>query len=260
MAKKTAQQKAGIFCLETAAWDEETWDKEVEDPDSFSQDSYDHFLRFLETSITDTGGIPYRHFDVATKEEFEVYLKKWKRWNIQKHFPVLLLAFHGDREGFSVIENQDRFVAEQLVEYLKDEDLMYDNAIIHFSSCYFTEPEKMEKLLYETGALSVSGYMNKDGVGWYEAVAFELLYLTKLFSADPPKKKAGPPKKTSEMREIGKCFADGNEGGMKTLSDSLRFHMWYRVDKADPNAGSDPDNVHAVLRKDLAKKYGADQE
>lgn len=256
MAKKPRRKKVGIFCLETAAWDEKTWDKKATHHDSFSQDSYDHFLRFLETSITDTGGIPYRHFDVATKEEFEFYLKKWKQENIQKHFPVLLLAFHGDREGFGVIKDKETFVADQLAEYLREEwDDAYDNAIIHFSSCYFTENAKMEKLLYETSALAVSGYMNKAGVGWYEATAFELLYLTKLFSA-------GLPKTASEMQKIGKCFADkdeaGNEnkGGMKALSDSLQFNMWYRVDKVGPNTYSNPPNVHAVSRRDLIKTYG----
>ena len=212
---KTMANKKGIFCLETAKWEEEVKD----------QDSYDHFLRFLETSRIDTGGIPYRHFDVATKEEFKFYLKNWKEQKIQRHFPVLLLAFHGDKKGLSVIKNQVRISADEIVKDLYDCE--YDNAIIHFSSCYFVKDTKMKELLYNSGALSVSGYMNEEGVGWYTAMAFELLYLTELF-------RAGLPKTSLEMQNfVDSYFATNKE--MKDLGESLRFNMWYRVDnsKAD---------------------------
>ena len=159
MAKKTwTLEEAGIFCLETAAWDKESWDEgswhEVED-----QDSLDHFLRFLETSSSAIR-IPYRHYDVATKAEFEFYIDTWRKKEIRNLFPVLLLAFHGGDGCIEMLDDQIINTARLTRLLKKDED--YDNdAIIHFSSCYFETPGKMKKLLEDSGALSVSGYIRR---------------------------------------------------------------------------------------------------
>lgn len=221
----------GIFCLETAAWE-----KVVK-----NQDSYDHFLRFLETS--ESGGIRrYRHFDVATKGELVFFLKKWKRENTQKDFPFLYLAFHGSEAV--KLPNGEKVSSDELTNVLYGE--RYDHAFIHFSSCYLAKHGSMKKLLYNTGALSVSGYMNEEGVDWYTAVAFELLYLTEL-------SRFGLPKTSREMRNfVNSYFATHEE--MKFLAESLRFHMWYRVDKSDLDTDHpDSDYITPCPVKELEK-------
>ena len=237
MAKNTEREEAGIFCLETAVWNEKSWKEELEDPDSLGQDSYDHFLRFLETSSQVR--IPYRHFDVATKGELKFYLDKWKGSNIQKHFPLLLLAFHGDQKGLGVVKNETTLFTDEIVTELYDGT--YDDAIIHFSSCYFLDDPKTKDLLWSSGALSVSGYTNEAGVAWYPAVAFELLYLTALFDFGG----GLPPKTPSEMRKfVNKNFvANEHNKEMIALAELLGFHMWYRVGRADFDTSGNPDHI-----------------
>ena len=229
----------GIFCLETAAWEKVGKD----------QDSYDHFLRFLETSSVSTLSvrIPYLHFDVATNKELEFYLKKWKQVNIQKRYPILYLAFHGKDEFIKMPEGE-KVTTDELSDILYDS--RYDHAIIHFSSCYLAADDRMKKLLYNTGALSVSGYVDEEGVDWYTAVAFELLYLTELF-------RFGLPKTSREMRNFVDSYLAEHEE-MKFLAEKLRFRMFYRVDKADLSTRKHPPYVVPCTNEELEEaKYGS---
>lgn len=225
----------GIFCLETASWDKK----------GENQASYDHFLHFLETSSG--GKLPHRHFDVATKQELMFFLKKWKQVKIQKHYPILYLAFHGEDDVIKMPEGKKATATtDELADILYDK--RYDHAIIHFSSCYLATPDRMEKLLYNTGALSVSGYVNEEGVDWYTAVAFELLYLTELF-------RCGLPETSKEMRDfVDSYFATHEE--MKFLAESLHFRMFYRVDKADLGTGKHPLYINSCTDEELEAEYG----
>ena len=81
MAKKTSQRK-GVFCLETASWE----------PGIRDRSSIEHVLRLLETTQYK---VPYLHFDVAAREEFDFYLKKWAGTSFAETHPVLYLGFHG---------------------------------------------------------------------------------------------------------------------------------------------------------------------
>ena len=173
------------------------------------------------------------------------YLKKWKQVKIQKRYPILYLAFHGEDEIIEMPEGK-KATTDELVDILYDK--RYDHAIIHFSSCYLATNDRMKKLLYNTGALSVSGYMDEEGVGWYEAVAFELLYLTELF-------RFGLPKTSREMRDFVDSYLAAHEE-MKFLAKSLRFRMFYRVDKADLGASKHPPYIKPCTDEELEAKYG----
>lgn len=261
MAKKKVakreERKAGIFCLETAVWNEELWGEKVKDQDSLDQHCYEHFLRFLETSSVAASSvrIPYRHFDVATKRELRFYLEKWKEKNIQEHFPFLYLAFHGDKKSIGMFEGKEA-TSNELANILYDRD--YDDAFIHFSSCYHVKPDKndkkMKKLLYNTGALSVSGYTD-GSIGWYEPLAFELLYLTELFAFESPNtKEIGPPTKSSEMcYYVNEYFATNK--AMKDLGESLGFHMWYRDDEYNLNTNDHPDYITPCPVEELEQEH-----
>ena len=133
---------------------------------------------------------------------------------------------------------------ERLTRLLKkDED--YDNdAIIHFSSCYFEKPDGMEKLLEGTGALSVSGYMKKnEGVGWNQSAAFELLFLATLFEfVSFKRKKIGIPDESVTMRDfvIDKYLKDK---ALVALGNKLGFRMWYDVRDGKIDITGHPTNI-----------------
>ena len=203
-------------------------------------------MRFLETSSSGGIEIPYRHFDVATKKELVFYLDKWKEpdTDIQKRYPFLYLAFHGHKT--IKMPDGEEATADELVDILYD--YCYDHASIHFSSCYLAD-DRMKKLLYNTGALSVSGYENEKGVDWYTAVAFELLYLTELF-------RCGLPETSRQMRDFVDSYFAAHEE-MKFLAEKLRFRMWYRVDKSDLDTNKHPEYINSCTAEELKAEYGS---
>ena len=222
--------KKGIFCLETASWGENL---------AKGQTSYEHFLRFLKASPGVE--IPHRHYSVATKAELKFYLKEgWKRE--KKTYPVLLLAFHGTEDSIQMLGGGSTFSGE-LMECLYDK---YNNTMIHFSSCYLAEEKKMEKLLSNTGALSVSGYAS-GGVDWYKSAAFEMLFLERLVAH-------GPPDSSRKMKEfMDKIYDPKNKDYDKelgALGKALKFHLWYRSHGKIKTPH--PRKVHPVLKKDMA--------
>lgn len=162
---------------------------------------------------------------------------------MRKRFPFLLLAFHGDEEGLDTLKDEG-VSTDEIVKHLSTDDL--HDAFIHFSSCYFLDDDRAEELLYKTGALSVSGYRNKEGVNWYPPVAFELLFLVELFDF-------GLPDVSTSMRTfLMKKYAKNT--AMATLGRKLDFHLWYSIDHARIETDH-PCNIHAVLLKDLKEKY-----
>lgn len=226
-----AKRNEGIFCLETASWEEDL---------AGGRTSYEYFLRFLEVSTE--GGIPHRHYDVATKAELEFYLDAWKK-EMQEHFPILLLAFHGGKKDIETLDGKF-FLTKHLVPHLSNEDEEYDNdndAIIHFSSCYLVENATAEDLLKD-GAILVSGYTSGE-VGWYEAAAFEMLLLERLVAHGPPASSLGVRNFVDDICE--------ESGLIMALGEALDFHLWYRVDDGKIKTDHSSKNVHAVARRDL---------
>ena len=173
---------------------------------------------------------------------------------MRNRFPFLLLAFHGDEEGLDMLEKDEKVLADEIVEYLSTDDL--NDTFIHFSSCYYLDTNKAEELLYRTGALSVSGYKNKEGVDWYPPITFELLFLATLFElASSEKEKKGVPNVSTSMRDFLRDNHAKNTA-IATLGRKLDFHLWYCIDHGKTDFDH-PSNIHAVLLKDLKEKWGA---
>lgn len=159
MAKTKAQRK-GIFCLEGHWWGVK--DKTTVEP----------VLRLLETLSGYNAS--YRRYDVATREEFDFYLKKWCGAPFD-NFPILYLGFHGGSgkifvgEGRSSALSLDE-LAEQLASRCK-------GRVVHLGSCgtVSVHGRKLNKFLSLTGALAVCGYTKE--VDWLESAAFDVLVL-----------------------------------------------------------------------------------
>lgn len=147
----------GIFCLEGM------WDNDLKNKMSIIP-----LLNMLEINA----GIKYIHHDVATVEELEFYLRKWKQARY-RNYPVLYLAFHGDDS--SLLINGKEYPLLTLSEKLRDH---CRESILLMASCSTlrTDTFTVKQFLKNTGALAICGYNGR--VSWMIAAAFELLVLS----------------------------------------------------------------------------------
>ena len=146
----------GIFCLEGL------WDSDLKIHSTISP-----ILELLRVKEK----IDYIYKDVATEEEFEFYLNKWKQKKYKK-YPILYLATHGEEN--SIFLGNRKYSLDRLSEYLTGS---CKNRIIVFGSCSTMKVRKhtLKKFLQKTNALAICGY--KIDVDWMVSTAFELLLL-----------------------------------------------------------------------------------
>ena len=167
MAKRKDQKK-NVFCLETASWEPGIRDKTSVEP----------VLRLLETSYY---RVSYLHKDVATREEFEYYLKKWAGASFADTHPILYVGFHGAPGEIWLGESRNNAISmDEIAEILSGS---CRGRILHFGSCDTLDDHgnRLNAFLRKTGALAVCGY--RTDVDWLEAAAFEMLFLGKLQDA-----------------------------------------------------------------------------
>ena len=154
-------KKKGVFCLETASWEPGIRDKS----------SVEHMLRLLETGFE----VPYLHFDGATREEFQFYLKKWAGPSFRKSHPILYLAFHGDSGAIRLGGRRENWLnLSELAELL---DGSCRGRVIHFGTCSTLDihGREINTFLDQTDALAVCGF--KTDVDWLPSAAFEMLVM-----------------------------------------------------------------------------------
>ena len=164
MAKRTSQRK-GVFCLETASWEPGTRDRS----------SIEHVLRLLETTEYK---VPYLHFDVATREEFDFYLKKWAGTSFAETHPVLYLGFHGAPGELWLGERRENCVTlDEIGERLRG---ACKGRVFHLGACSTLDlhGNKLNSFLRQTGALAICGF--KESIEWLPSAAFEMLVLGRL--------------------------------------------------------------------------------
>jgi len=148
-------RKKGIYCIE-GLWDDNIRDKST-------------ILPILDL-LDKRGYCDYIYHDSATIAELEFYLKKWKVKTINKKFPILYLAFHGDK-GSILINNKEEYSLEQLALFLKDKCV---GKVIYFGSCSTLRMDKrlIKSFLDKTGAIAVIGY--KKDIDWIQSTACDL--------------------------------------------------------------------------------------
>lgn len=174
----------------------------------------------------------HRHFSVWRKEDIDLHLKEWKKKEVRRCFPILLLSFH-PKEFADLWEWM--LPMDELVGHLSDD--APNKAIIHISSHIPVKDDEMEDFLKRTSALSVSVSDCTRGKR-YGPEAFDLLFSEELFLA-------GPPSSSIEMRDfVDECFVTNKK--LKDLGESLGFHMWYRVDEAGLDTSKHPSYITPV--------------
>lgn len=150
--------KKGIYCLE-GLWDYNLRDKSTVQP----------ILELLEKSDI----CNHMYHSCATKDELEFFLKKWKQKKINSKFPILYLAFHGNKGNILITHNKT-YSLKELGTILEGS---CDGKVIFFASCETlnTDERKIQSFLKQTNAIAAVGY--KQEVEWMLATAFELLVL-----------------------------------------------------------------------------------
>ncbi len=193
-------KKKGIFCLEGDWWG-------VRD-----KTSVEPLLRLLETM--GDYKVPYFHHDVATHEEFDFYLNKWRGKSFASH-PILYLAFHGEPGGIAVGEGRNNTLAlDDLAQRLEG---ACKRRVIHFGSCSTLDVHgnELNSFLRRTGACAVLGF--RTDVDWPKSAALDLLVLAYLQEVSFEKR---------GMRKFWRLLRENAPG----LQKNLEFRMWPRAD------------------------------
>lgn len=115
----------------------------------------------------------------ATRQELEFMLGKWKAKGVQNKYPILYLAFHGEKGALQISGKKDKMTLTELGDIL--EGSCYGK-VFFFASCETLNIDErlVKSFLAKTGAIAAIGY--KMTVDWMLATAFEMLVLEALQS------------------------------------------------------------------------------
>ncbi len=155
--------RGGVFCLE-GSW--------AEDGDLTDRTSVEQPLRMLE-GAGECG--PVIHRDVATRGEFEYYLREWLKAKYRARYPLAYLAFHGSKGEIYV--GADGMRLDDLAGLMGGKAAQ---RIIYFGSCStMAAPEaQLRGFCAATGAKAIVGYAKR--VQWRESAAFDVLLIPRL--------------------------------------------------------------------------------
>ncbi|HNW99029.1 MAG TPA: hypothetical protein PKK00_11525 [Bacteroidales bacterium] len=150
----------GIYCLE-GKWNDDLREKTSVRP----------ILELLHSNR----GIEFIYHSCATAEEIEFLLTKWTLRKY-KRFPILYLAFHGEKNQI-LLNDKSSYSLDELANIVSGK---CSNSIIIFGSCSTLAIRKnyLKKFLDKTGALAICGYQRD--VDWLHSTAFEMLILSEM--------------------------------------------------------------------------------
>ena len=149
-------KKKGIYCLE-APWDhDDILDKKTVLP----------ILNLLEKCDI----CNHVYHDCATKSELEFYIDKWKNPKINDEYPILYLAFHGEKKCIH-LNDKEIYSLDDLTVLLESKCI---GKVIYFGSCSTLNIDKriIKTFLKKTGAIATIGY--KADINWIKSSACDL--------------------------------------------------------------------------------------
>ena len=154
----------GVFCLESS-WAHDG--RDLTDRASVEQQ-----LRMLE-GADECGKVIHR--DVATRPEFDTYLKEWLRTKYAG-YPLAYLAFHGVRGALMI--DKVELTLDDLADTIGPDKAR--NRILYFGACStMAAPEpQLKAFCRKTGASAIVGYTRP--IGWLESAAFDCLLVPRL--------------------------------------------------------------------------------
>jgi hypothetical protein len=155
----------GVFCIEGDWWNQPI-ESSVRPVMEMLRQWDPYFVHFMRR-------------DVATRAEFEHYLRQWSSKKYSR-YPVLYIALHGD-EG--VVSFGDLRKPENCVTLREIAEILEGRCsgrVIHFGACdtVHVHGNHLRSVLKKTGALAVSGYGGR--MNWLEASALDALWFAAL--------------------------------------------------------------------------------
>lgn len=119
------------------------------------------------------------HRFIATRNEFEHYLKTWSQARYSK-YPILYLSLHGSENCLHIGDGKRNDSEVSLDEIAALVSGRCKGRIIHFGSCgtMGVDRRHLTRFLRTTGATGISGYIKN--VGMLEPAAFEVLMLDQM--------------------------------------------------------------------------------
>jgi len=162
MAKR--RKRLGVFCLEAE------WRNNYKRPTT---------LRPAFELLASAESVPFIHRNVATRQEFEHYVKLWLNKKYLDH-PILYLGFHGN-EGALLVGDQRREGRRVGLDELSGLiNKRGKGRVIFFGSCstLALHGNKINRFLRDTGLQGVMGY-EKD-IGWMDSAIMDIFLLTLL--------------------------------------------------------------------------------
>lgn len=159
--------KHGIFCLEGDWWGT-----------PHKRTTVEPLFALLRTA--EGWEVPYKHRDVATRTEFEHYVKVWQQAN-HDAFPILYLAFHGEEGELIVGANKQMKDSRVDLDWLEQNiDVRSKNRMLYIGACSTLEihGKRINRFLRNTGINAVCGY--RGDIDWMESTTFDLLMISSL--------------------------------------------------------------------------------
>lgn len=119
--------------------------------------------------------MPFIHHKCSTIEEFEFSIKRWKTKSFHNKYPILYLAFHGEKGKLLI--GKKRISLNELADWLEGK---CRGVVIYFGSCGTLDIHGriISNFLKKTGAIAVLGYT--EDLEWLISSAFDVLLMNEL--------------------------------------------------------------------------------
>lgn len=117
--------------------------------------------------------LPYIHHKCGTLEEFTYSINRWKTKTFHKKYPILYLAFHGDKGLVNI--GKTSITLDELGEILGTK---CEGVVIYFGSCETMNIDRrhLQRFLENTKTLAILGF--KQEVNWMRSASFDIQMLS----------------------------------------------------------------------------------
>lgn len=115
------------------------------------------------------------HHRVGTVEEFIFSIERWKTKGFRSKYPILYLAFHGEKGLIKV--GKQKITLDELASYMGNK---CEGTIVYIGSCETLQLDKrlLQKFMQQTKVLAILGY--KKEINWLRSASFEIQMLSYL--------------------------------------------------------------------------------
>lgn len=127
------------------------------------------------------------HRDVATREEFAHYIRRWQR---ATRYGLLYLAFHGDPGRLYLghrLRDRDAVSLDEIADMIGPG---LGGRVVHFGSCstFAVDRRDIQRFPRRTGLTAATGFAAE--LDWFRSTVFDLLVLSAMVERRVPLQRA----------------------------------------------------------------------